>query len=149
MKSSLFLAAASAMLATASPLGKRAMHTDWVYEVVTVTVTAGAQAAAVPTGVFVEHKHTPKPKPTPTYVPPPQTTTSVAPKQPAPEPKPTTSAAPAPAPAPPSDGSYESTMLYRHNIHRSNHSAGDLTWDSTLAQYAENTAKTCVFEHDM
>ena len=39
MKSSLFLAAASAMLATASPLGKRAMHTDWVYEVVTVTVT--------------------------------------------------------------------------------------------------------------
>ncbi|UNI13736.1 hypothetical protein JDV02_000452 [Purpureocillium takamizusanense] len=170
MKSSLFLAAASAMLATASPLGKRAMHTDWVYEVVTVTVTAGAKAAAVPTGVFVEHKHRPEPEPTPTYVPPPpppvskpetttqapppppppQTTTSVA-KQPAPQPKPTTSAAPAPAPAPapPSGGNYEEVMVYRHNIHRSNHSAPDLTWDSTLAQYAENTAKTCVFEHDM
>jgi uncharacterized protein YkwD len=40
-------------------------------------------------------------------------------------------------------------MLYQHNIHRANHSAPNLEWDETLAQYAANTANGCVFAHDM
>ncbi|POR30918.1 Cell wall protein PRY3 [Tolypocladium paradoxum] len=70
MKSSLFLVAASALLASAGPLRKRVMETDWVYEVVTVTVTAGQEAAPVPTAVFVESKQEPTPEPI-NYTPPP------------------------------------------------------------------------------
>jgi uncharacterized protein YkwD len=40
-------------------------------------------------------------------------------------------------------------MVEQHNIHRRNHSASDLTWDNTLAQYALATANGCVFAHDM
>ncbi|PNY27581.1 Cell wall protein PRY3, partial [Tolypocladium capitatum] len=67
MKSSLLLVAASALLASAGPLRKRAMKTDWVYEIVTVTVTAGQEAAA-PTAFFLESK---PPEPTKYAAPPP------------------------------------------------------------------------------
>jgi outer membrane biosynthesis protein TonB len=73
-------------------------------------------------------------------------------KAPEPAPKPTTQqpSQPAPsAPSAPSGSDYKSTVLYQHNIHRANHSAPDLTWDDTLAGYAENTARGCVFQHDM
>ncbi|XP_044715225.1 cysteine-rich secretory protein family domain-containing protein [Hirsutella rhossiliensis] len=46
-------------------------------------------------------------------------------------------------------GDYEQTMLEQHNVHRRNHSASDLAWDNTLAQYAENIANSCVFQHDI
>ncbi|KAL9027082.1 MAG: hypothetical protein Q9196_004348 [Gyalolechia fulgens] len=44
---------------------------------------------------------------------------------------------------------YKALVLEHHNIHRANHSADDLTWDDTLATYAEQSAKTCVWEHNM
>lgn len=37
--------------------------------------------------------------------------------------------------------SYADTMLYSFNIHRSNHSAPNLTWNSTLAALAANLAR--------
>lgn len=53
MKASLFLAATGAILATAGPINKRAITTDWVVEVVTVTVTAGDEPT-VNAAVFME-----------------------------------------------------------------------------------------------
>lgn len=53
----------------------------------------------------------------------------------------------APPAASPTD--LASTALYYHNAHRANHSASALTWDQKLADYAQITANTCVFAHDM
>jgi hypothetical protein len=44
--------------------------------------------------------------------------------------------------------SYASKILENHNVHRRNHSAGDLVWDNTLASYAETLARRCSFQHD-
>ncbi|KAJ0144805.1 putative pathogenesis-related protein, partial [Colletotrichum tanaceti] len=55
-------------------------------------------------------------------------------------------AAPDPSPV---ANDLQSTCLDSHNVHRSNHSAPALTWDSALASYALVTAQTCVFQHDM
>lgn len=89
--------------------------------------------------------------------PPPPPVVEAPPPAPIPEP---VIEAPAPPPAPvapapppvqqaPSGGDYESTLLFHHNVHRANHSSGDLTWDSNLASYALQTAQKCVFAHDM
>ncbi|KAJ4266515.1 hypothetical protein NW762_004502 [Fusarium torreyae] len=69
MKASMFLLGASAILASASPIGaleKRALETEWVYEMVTVTVTAGEEEKkAKPTGVvFLEAPSQPAAEPT-------------------------------------------------------------------------------------
>ncbi|KAK2593942.1 hypothetical protein QQS21_008349 [Conoideocrella luteorostrata] len=166
MKSSLFLVATSALLASAGPLGRRAEVTDWVTEIVTVTVTDDGTSSATG-GVFIQI-----PKHTPAVIPPPaqvltsivkiqSTTQAPAPPPPPPSSKPevkvSTKAQPPPKetsttpPPPPSNnlGDYESTILEKHNLHRKNHSASALEWDDTLAQYAANTANGCVFEHDM
>lgn len=42
---------------------------------------------------------------------------------------------------------YKSLVVQHHNIHRRNHSAPDLTWSDQMAQYAETTAKTCIWGH--
>ncbi|KAH8662602.1 CAP domain-containing protein, partial [Xylariales sp. PMI_506] len=42
-----------------------------------------------------------------------------------------------------------SAALYNHNVHRANHSASDVTWLDEIADYAQTTANTCVFAHDM
>ncbi|KAL6857800.1 hypothetical protein ACO1O0_005243 [Amphichorda felina] len=108
----------------------------------------------------------PPPPPAPTSSaappPPPETTSEAAPEPtfaPVPEPEPTTSAAPKPttsaAPAPEPEkpdvdlGDYQTRMLYQHNLHRANHSSPALAWDAELAQWAKNTAESCVFAHDM
>ena len=44
---------------------------------------------------------------------------------------------------------YQQLALLHHNIHRANHSASDLVWNSTLADYAKTTAKTCVWGHSL
>jgi uncharacterized protein YkwD len=54
-----------------------------------------------------------------------------------------------PNPAPVNTNDYKSVMVDQHNVHRRNHSASDLTWDNTLAEYALATANGCVFAHDM
>ncbi|KAL8636824.1 MAG: hypothetical protein Q9228_005830 [Teloschistes exilis] len=95
---------------------------------------------------------------------PPVTTSAPAPQQP------TTSTAPAAPAAPPNTGSnsgssnaptnypsdldsssaaYKAIALEHHNVHRANHSANDLEWDDTLAGYAAETAKTCVWGHSL
>lgn len=47
------------------------------------------------------------------------------------------------------DPAFSSVALQRHNIHRSNHSAPDATWNTDLAGYAKTVADGCKFEHDM
>lgn len=91
------------------------------------------------------HKHKPAPAPTTT--------------EEAPAPEPTTiteSAAPttmstttttANTPAP-TTNSYQSDVLYNHNIHRSNHSAPSVSWDDELEQTANTLAARCVYQHD-
>ncbi|KAJ5204400.1 uncharacterized protein N7498_005279 [Penicillium cinerascens] len=56
----------------------------------------------------------------------------------------TTSAAPSSAPA----NSYQHAVLYNHNIHRSNHSAPSVDWDSSLESSARTLASRCVYHHD-
>lgn len=54
------------------------------------------------------------------------------------------SAAPSSAPA----NSYQQDVLYNHNIHRSNHSAPSVDWDSSLETSARALAAKCVYQHD-
>jgi uncharacterized protein YkwD len=154
-------------------------ETIWHTELVTVTVTAGIEPTSVPEVIEPPAKTTkeaepepttevvvPEPEPTvvipepePTVVIPepeptteaPEPTTAIPEPEPTPEePEPTTSAAPPPPePSSPSVGNYADAMLEHHNIHRANHSAPALQWDAELAQYADNIAKGCQFEHDM
>lgn len=42
---------------------------------------------------------------------------------------------------------YQGLVILNHNIHRANHSVADLVYNSTLASYAEQIAKTCVYSH--
>jgi len=43
---------------------------------------------------------------------------------------------------------YKGLAAQHHNVHRHNHSASDMAWNETLAGYAEQVAKTCVYGHD-
>ena len=47
------------------------------------------------------------------------------------------------------DLSYKQKAILQHNLHRANHSAGNVTWDSNLANWAKKLAETCVFAHDV
>ena len=49
----------------------------------------------------------------------------------------------------PASSTYQAIALQHHNIHRSNHSASDLVWNTTLADYAKTTAETCVWGHSL
>ena len=42
---------------------------------------------------------------------------------------------------------YQGLVLLNHNVHRANHSVPDLVYNSTLTSYAEQIAKTCVYNH--
>ncbi|KAI1309598.1 CAP domain-containing protein [Xylaria venustula] len=178
MKSSIFLAATSAALALAGPLDPRVVETDVVVEYYTVTVT-GSAVEATPTEATPTHtqaKLRPHPKPTqetpveqPESTSTPETTSTVEPtstSQPVvivtvtpEETQPTTTAqsttstvasTPAQASDSASEGdSFESVAVYHHNIHRSNHSSPEVTWNSEIAGYAAITAATCKFAHDM
>ncbi|KAI4274383.1 MAG: hypothetical protein LQ337_003982 [Flavoplaca oasis] len=71
-------------------------------------------------------------------------------KAPAPEEKPEISSPPQSSGASGETGTegYKSAVLEHHNIHRANHSARALEWDDSLASYAEQVAKKCVYDHD-
>lgn len=47
----------------------------------------------------------------------------------------------------PGSTTYQGLVLLNHNLHRANHSAPDLVYNNTLASYAEQIAKTCVYSH--
>ncbi|KAI0458171.1 CAP domain-containing protein [Xylaria acuta] len=171
MKSSIFLAATGAgvALALSNPLNKRVLETEVVVEYYTVTVTGDAPKPT-PTNVKVRPHTRPAQQQPPVEQPEPTTTSqpvvyvTVTPEE---EPKPTTAAQkpetqPEPEPSTtvetpaqatnqvPSEGdSFQSTALYHHNIHRSNHSSPAMSWNDEIAGYAGNTASTCVFAHDM
>ncbi|TGJ83651.1 hypothetical protein E0Z10_g5090 [Xylaria hypoxylon] len=165
MKSSIFLAATGAALAFANPLDKRVLETEIVVEYYTVTVTGGVPQST-PSAVKVRphtkptQQEPPVQQPAPTTIAEPTTTSqavvivTVTPEQE----KPTTTAKPStvvdtPAKASdlaPSEGdSFQSVAVYHHNIHRSNHSSPQVTWNDEIAGYASNTAATCKFAHDM
>ena len=72
---------------------------------------------------------------------------------------PTTSSTPAPSDGPldltPVPGllsgtqQYADIMVSHHNVHRANHTAKALTWNSTLATWAQNKADTCVWNEKL
>lgn len=65
-----------------------------------------------------------------------------------PAPAPTTMTTVAPAPSPTAVNTYQSDILYNHNIHRSNHSANSLTWSTSLENSAAALANKCYYQHD-
>ncbi|KAK8062012.1 hypothetical protein PG994_008378 [Apiospora phragmitis] len=170
MKSSIFIAGASAVFALASPVDKRDIVTkvDVVEVWDTVTVTAGdatpdsgpcprydttrrppppppTTAASEPEVVIVTvSEGVPEPSPSPEY------------QAPAPAPSPSTQASVAPAPSdyptpnrPVSANNLQTAAVNSHNQHRSNHSAPEASWNERIAGYAANTAATCKYAHDM
>lgn len=91
------------------------------------------------------------PPPPPTSTPEPEPVVQTQTQAPEPEPETTTqqqTAQPTSETVAPSGG-YKGTAIDYHNAYRKDHSAGNLEWDETLAQYAENTANKCQFAHDM
>jgi type IV secretory pathway VirB10-like protein len=102
----------------------------------------------------------PPPPPSTTSEPPAPTTTQAPPPPP---PAATTEAAPVAAPtqeaaavveAPASSPTassdpFISAAVSNHDSCRSSHSAGGVTYNETLAQFAAITAATCVFAHDL
>ncbi|KAI1361118.1 CAP domain-containing protein [Xylaria arbuscula] len=178
MKSSIFVAATSAALALANPLDKRVLETEVVVEYYTVTVTGNAPAATHAHHKFRPHPQPTEEETTveaaettttvvqttaePTTTSQPVVYVTVTPEET--EESTTTTAKAATTtkastvvdtPAQASDSgstegdSFESIAVYHHNIHRSNHSSPEVTWNAEIAGYAANTAATCVFAHDM
>ena len=47
------------------------------------------------------------------------------------------------------DEVYKGLTLLHHNVHRSNHSVPALEWNQTLADFAKESAKTCVWGHNL
>ncbi|KAI1635962.1 CAP domain-containing protein [Biscogniauxia mediterranea] len=166
MRSSLVVAATSAAMAVASPL----METTYVMEYYTVTVTGSGNAEPTPdvrnhyqaveqstsqdvTVVYVTEE---QPAPQATTAPSVVVVTATYNAQPtteSPSPSPvsstSTSAAVDAQPSEPASDDFAGSAVYHHNIHRANHSAVAVTWDDEIAGYAQLTADTCKFAHDM
>ncbi|KAH7037252.1 CAP domain-containing protein [Microdochium trichocladiopsis] len=143
MKSSVIALISGAAVALASPavLNKRVYEVQWTTVYTTATVTAGQEPTQAP---VVEAP----------VAPPPEAVVVTVTKGPSVEPiaAPTTKEdAPIAAPtyAPPTGGSMEDTALYHHNVHRSNHSAPAMSWNSDIANAAQVAADSCKFEHQM
>lgn len=161
----------------ASPINKRDVVTDVVVDdvvvtdVIMTTVTAGqappspvAQDPVPVVNVVVTTTSAPvvvqePPPPPPTLAPSPSPVQAAVDKVPAP---PVSSAASSPSYSPssglpttfvdnldPASTTYQQLALQHHNIHRANHSASALVWNSTLADYAKTTAETCVWGHSL
>jgi len=152
MKASIFVAVSGAAAALAGPVNKRAMDIEYTTEIVYVTVTEGEPYPTVapsPTMYMAgEHKYpttscetstTAPAAPTYAPAPPPAQTPKAQPQQPQ-----------YPAQNVPAAGDdYNSQVIYHHNIHRSNHSAPAASWSDKYAGYAAQTAKSCVFKHNL
>lgn len=171
MKSSL------ALLATAAAVSAAVTKTEWIVDVVTVTVTVDpsdgvqtSQSISTPTPEPVSTSSAAPSPPSPisaiaeepqfitttttTTEAPPTSTIEPEPVQTStPEPQPETTTKPQPSSQPepetpaPADG-YQATAIKYHNAYREDHSAGKLSWDPKLADYALQLAKSCVFDHN-
>ena len=85
----------------------------------------------------------------PSSVPPSSVTSSVPPSSVASSSvPPSSSAVPSAAAAPDMTTDYINAALIHHNIHRSNHSAPNVIWDTTLYQIAKEEALNCDFSHN-
>lgn len=51
-------------------------------------------------------------------------------------------------PSAPAANPYQHTVIHNHNVHRSNHSAGEMTWSPSLEATAHKLASQCVYKHD-
>ncbi|KAH0542612.1 hypothetical protein FGG08_003020 [Glutinoglossum americanum] len=160
MRSSAFAVALLAASAVASPIQKaRDYVTDIVVVTETVYVTAGEEGGYYHTRTAVKTViptplADPAPSPTEPVVivtesqaPPP------SPEQPQEAPAPTEAAPSAPAPeSSPATyvptGDYATNAVNAHNVHRSNHSVGAVSWDADLANIAGQIAASCNFAHD-
>ncbi|KAH0555891.1 hypothetical protein GP486_006162 [Trichoglossum hirsutum] len=143
MRSSAVILALLAASAVASPIK---VITDVVY--VTQTFVAGADQNAPQTHHHTRSHHAvittitgDAPEPTPVQ------------QDQQPPPPPDNSPAPAPSPqsSPASytpSGDYSTNCVNAHNVHRSNHSVGPVSWDDGLASIAAQIASTCVWGHD-
>ncbi|OPB45278.1 hypothetical protein A0O28_0074880 [Trichoderma guizhouense] len=138
----------------AAPSPKPAVTPQSVPQAAPQPAPASSAPAAAPKPVIVPvESPAPAPKPSPSPTP------EVVVAKPSPKPAPSPSPSPKPAasspkpaassPAPASGNDYSSIVVNEHNIHRANHSAPDLAWDTTLAGYAQTIAEGCVFAHDM
>ncbi|KAL5086769.1 hypothetical protein Trisim1_008680 [Trichoderma cf. simile WF8] len=138
----------------ASPSPKPAVTPQSVPQAAPQPAPASSAPAAAPKPVIVPVE-SPAPAPKPSPSPTPEVVVAKPSPKPAPSPSPSpkpAAASPKPAassPAPASGNDYSSIVVNEHNIHRANHSAPDLAWDTTLAGYAQTIAEGCVFAHDM
>ncbi|KAI0600667.1 CAP domain-containing protein [Biscogniauxia sp. FL1348] len=165
MRSS-FVVAASAAMAVASPL----METTYVMEYYTVTVTGNAEPTPEVRNQYQAVEQSTSQDVTVVYVteeqPAPEATTAPSvvvvtatynaqqtTESPSPSPSPvsqtSTAAAVEAQPSEPASDDFSGSAVYHHNIHRANHSAVAVTWDDEIAGYAQLTADTCKFAHDM
>jgi len=174
MRSTLLLAALAAGAVNA--LERRVYETDWTTVTVTKTVTAPAVTETVPaaqqaqvvyetsteSAAPAETEHSDLFKKSTVIVRDPATDEA----QPAesttywstawtstiqPEPAPTTlstSTSSAPEASATPANAYQQAVLYNHNVHRSNHSAPSVDWDSSLESSARALAAKCVYQHD-
>lgn len=165
MRSSFLLGALCAMGAIASPIEKRVYTTEVIVITVTETITpwltqstpsatVATTAAVTPSSeIDVAEKYryssssstTSSPSAVVTTYAPPPTTSATTPSASSPVQVSTLSSA---APSPTAGNSYQETILQNHNIHRANHSAPALVWDSGLEASAQQLANGCVYEHN-
>ena len=47
------------------------------------------------------------------------------------------------------DGNFQKAALNTHNADRARHGVPSVTWDNTLAQFAQNWANNCEFKHSV
>lgn len=150
MRYSALATAAFAATALAGPVEKRDYVTEVTYVTVTVYVTPGQEPTPYPAHKETPVYHAPAPKYTPVYTPvyhpKPAKHSSKAPYV-APKPSKAASAPVSSSGSPPPTSDYEGTCLYHHNVHRANHSAPALSWDSGLASAAYSWASQCQFKH--
>jgi uncharacterized protein YkwD len=159
MRSALIAAAALAATVLAVPYEKRGVVTNTEVDVVYVTdyttVTAGA---AKPTAETVKQYHQPKkpswwgkPHKQPHKNKHTKTTTWAAPTTSAWSAPPATSEASSPPPSAPASAptDYAAKAVLHHNIHRANHSAPNIAWDSGLEASAKQVADSCVYAHNV
>ena len=174
MRSSTIISALFALGALSSPINpKRDLVTDIVVVTVTDIVYEGETPSTPPADHVWTHSwthSTPTSTPvvvvesTSTAAPIAPTTSTVAPASSAAAP---VSSAPAatsePAASPVSDGApttlvpgldvssptYTAIALQHHNVHRSNHSAQAVTYNETLARWAQEKATSCVWDESL
>ncbi|KAL6813223.1 PR-1-like protein [Trichoderma sp. SZMC 28013] len=144
----------------AAPSSKPAVTPQSVPQAAPQPAPASSAPAVAPKPVIVPAE-SPAPAPKPSPSPTPEVVVAKPSPKPAPSPSPSPKPAPSPSPspkpaasspaasAPASGNDYSSIVVNEHNIHRANHSAPDLAWDTTLAGYAQTIAEGCVFAHDM